>query len=298
MRYRLVNILRYRTCVLLSALLCIYLFLFSVLQIPKSHRHQLKLNREKLKPTVLPQPNGVSAVSVWDTTKNQDRILQQIHFKPTRIDNSRTRVILLDVNAAQWNVKTGKSIFVEQECLVQNCLISDSAHEHKRIDARLFGQNIFISGDTIRQRTQSEVWIFFSLESPFATPNYDAISHIFNWTATYRHDSTIVAPYEKWALHENPPLEIPKKNYAEGKTKQIAVFVSNCKSANKRLQYIQELSEYMTVDIFGRCGEFTCPRRSKECDNKLKREYKFYLSFENANCRHYITEKFFVNALQ
>jgi hypothetical protein len=29
----------------------------------------------------------------------------------------------------------------------------------------------------------------------------------------------------------------------------------------------------------------------------LKTHYKFYLSFENSNCRHYITEKLFVNAL-
>ena len=30
----------------------------------------------------------------------------------------------------------------------------------------------------------------------------------------------------------------------------------------------------------------------------LQKKYKFYLAFENSNCRHYITEKFFYNALQ
>ena len=52
------------------------------------------------------------------------------------------------------------------------------------------------------------------------------------------------------------------------------------------------------VDVFGACGKLTCTRDDEDaCFNMLKKDYKFYLAFENSNCQYYITEKFFRNAL-
>jgi glycoprotein 3-alpha-L-fucosyltransferase len=46
---------------------------------------------------------------------------------------------------------------------------------------------------------------------------------VFNWTATYRRDSDIVAPYERWAYYDdrfkqNSRFEL---NYAANKTKKV-----------------------------------------------------------------------------
>ncbi len=50
------------------------------------------------------------------------------------------------------------------------------------------------------------------------------------------------------------------------------------------------------VDIFGRRNKIL--PKSEDGFQWLSENYKFYLSFENSNCRDYITEKVSRNALQ
>jgi len=122
---------------------------------------------------------------------------------------------------------------------------------------------------------------------------------VFNWTATYRADSTLVTPYERWQYYEeNVKFKQQNINYAANKTKKVAWFVSNCAARNGRLDYAKNLSKFIDVDIYGSCGTKSCPRASTDCYDKLNREYKFYLAFENSNCIDYITEKFYVNGLK
>lgn len=99
----------------------------------------------------------------------------------------------------------------------------------------------------------------------------------------------------------SPPL-----NYAAGKTKKVAMFTSNCQDINGRRRYAWELSKYINVDFFGSCGGVVCPRVTpplpmtfykNPCFDMLKKDYKFFLSFENSNCAGYITEKLHWNAL-
>ena len=62
------------------------------------------------------------------------------------------------------------------------------------------------------------------------------------------------------------------------------------------MQFARRLGHYIDVDIYGGCGNLKCPRTNQHCFSRLKTHYRFYLAFENSNCKDYITEKLFWNA--
>jgi len=84
------------------------------------------------------------------------------------------------------------------------------------------------------------------------------------------------------------------------KTKLVAIMGSNCGGRNGRWSYVKALKSSLRgdLDILGRCldGNRTiCPGHfDRDCP--ALGAYKFYLSFENSNCREYLTEKVFWNA--
>lgn len=69
------------------------------------------------------------------------------------------------------------------------------------------------------ERPRDQLWMMYLLECPLHTQMFKA-KDVFNWTSTYRRDSTIVAPYERWQYY-NPNVQtlIQGKNYAANKTK-------------------------------------------------------------------------------
>lgn len=67
-----------------------------------------------------------------------------------------------------------------------------------------------------------QIWILYYLECPYHTASLrPTSSDVFNWTATYRRDSDIVAPYERWVYHDPQVTEKElDRNYAANKTKK------------------------------------------------------------------------------
>ena len=77
------------------------------------------------------------------------------------------------------------------------------------------------------------------------------MKHYVNWSSSYRHDSHLVTPYG--FVERRPPADKQNSspsaslpiNYAAGKTKKVAWFVSNCNSRNGRHSYVEGLSRFL-----------------------------------------------------
>ena len=119
-----------------------------------------------------------------------------------------------------------------------------------------------------------------SIDAPVRLYEYRRLERLsFNWTMTYRSDSTFPIPYAQ--IQRSMPLPAPvgspqleryikyfgqkaskaapgKGNMAEGKVGLAVQFVSNCHSYSRLEAYVRELRRYVLVDIYGKCGEFKC----------------------------------------
>ena len=149
--------------------------------------------------------------------------------------------------------------------------------------------------------------VLLTQESPLtmAAMGQDVVlDNFFNWTMTYKLDSDIQLLYGRVNTNSNYSQDYnPPKRNGTMKSHQVAWMVSHCGTFSKREDYVAELSKYISIDIYGGCGNLTCARNDEhwisepECYVELATKYKFYLSFENSICKDYVTEKFF-NILQ
>ncbi|XP_055389812.1 alpha-(1,3)-fucosyltransferase C [Condylostylus longicornis] len=222
------------------------------------------------------------------------------------------------------NETVDHNYFIKQKCPKTNCIITSNRDHLNSIidyDAILFhGAEIFpIIQPTPLERSPDQLYVFAIQESPAETKhNLKTDYDFFNLTMSYRLDSDILWPYNgikdiqsniviapnympSWREPDNINNSSNEYNelikLVENKNKIGAWFVSRCNVLANRIKLAYELQKYMTIDIYGKCGNLTCPRGSPICDKLLDENYKFYFSFENSLCIDYVTEKLY-NALK
>ena len=273
--------------------------------IPKMENRPWYMEGGQLRPDhcAISPVSGQCNATIWPEERRGDRLRDQLMFYPPKDSiaehqedaDTPLKKILFWNGASSWGIRPGRGIFIKEQCPVSSCVIATNRRESQAADLIVFKDHFTMPG---MDRRREQIWMIFMLESPLHTQVFKH-KGVFNWTATYRSDSTVVAPYERWQYYnDNVKARSQAINYAANKTKKVAWFVSNCGARNGRLEYARNLSSHIDVDIYGTCGDKRCPRASKDCLKMLDTDYKFYLAFENSNCVDYITEKFFVNGLK
>lgn len=184
---------------------------------------------------------------------------------------------------------------------MSNCQLSYDNVNLSEADAVLFHLHLTKSPSDLPVRTNvKQRWIFLTDESPhntflLKTQNLQDYNGLFNWSMSYRWDSDVPVPYGRTVLLSSEG-EVPIA-HLRSKSKLAAVLGSNCGGHNRRWWYVNQLKAALndSLTIFGRCAggnASACPGHfNRDCP--LLRQYKFYLAFENSNCREYLTEKVF-----
>ncbi|XP_076170595.1 alpha-(1,3)-fucosyltransferase fut-5 [Ptiloglossa arizonensis] len=195
-----------------------------------------------------------------------------------------------------------------KNCSVKRCILTYRSKDLDAADAVVFHLHLTKSTSELPTRHRwDQRWIFLTDESPMHTFLYGnqevwKYNDLFNWSMTYRTDSDVPVPYGRVisrSFVNSQDENFPKSSIQKLKTKLVAVMGSNCAGTNGRWNYINKLKSILgkDLDIYGKClngNRTACPGHfDKDC--LALNTYKFYLAFENSNCKEYITEKVFWN---
>lgn len=224
------------------------------------------------------------------------------------------------------SMESGQDAFVFRKCTFQNCYITNDTGYLKNIkyfDVLLINvvdMHKDLTFSLPNKRAMYQKYVFVSRESYVNYPVSQSYDGYFNWTWTHRLDSDIkynyiavrdehdrlIAPKDE--MHWIDILDMkPTKKYVERKLRKkryaAAWFVSNCEAQNKRLEFGNSLKTQLAkygqiLHIYGNCGDMKCPTDGlwEGCFALIEHDYYFYLSFENAHSKDYVSEKV-LNAL-
>lgn len=236
----------------------------------------------------------------------------------TNHKNSSVKSILIWNAYSRFELQVfgeGQDPFLDNNCPISDCFITQNRswkalHE---FDAVIFNMPPLsrFKFPLDEHRRADQRYIFFSQEPPtYIGEEVYKFNHLFNWTMTYSSRSDIryhygniiplpSAPVKNFPLKKYLQATRNGDNFAKGKTKLVAWFVSHCYTQSRREKYVTILRQYIPVDIYGGCYSLHCPLNQSSflstdpCNDMLDTTYKFYLAFENSFCQDYVTEKFF-----
>ena len=174
-----------------------------------------------------------------------------------------------------------------------NCNFTTDRSRIREADGLLFNHDDIKARDLPEYRDPDQVWIFTAQEAPTNLFfDFGRYRHIFNWTMTYRTDSTVFYPYRafkpsKTDLKINPFITTKKERFA-------FAAISNKFAFSKRYRIVKELKKMNpAIDLYGEDYDLVCENLHGAClSSTNSSKYSFMLALENSHCQDYVTEKF------
>ena len=221
-----------------------------------------------------------------------------IHRNTKHIVSSTTRTILF------WD-EYSSSASGRITCPKCTCRTIGDLSQLAKADAVIFSVFFLPNGTVPRHAHSGQVFVFLDYESQGRTyylrkrhsSPFAFLNNYYNVTMTFKDhpDTDIHVPYGSYTdIHPYITSQLPSMTQVNDKTQYVAWIVSNCNAPSSRMLYYKELSKYISVDIYGKCGQRTC---GDGCETQISRDYRFYLAFENSFCEGYATEKVIIYSI-
>jgi len=195
---------------------------------------------------------------VWprnDMDDHNDRIASQIDVMNVYARQKRNRKLKIILRVGNFNFEhwlAGKEQFVRDGCPIVDCWLTNNRSQARDADALLISEFRHSSRQLYLPKPRHQIWIAQHYESPLHNRiDPESVRGLINWTASYRHDSTVAFRYDKMVPGVQATAAVTSGersvNYAAGRTRLVAWFVSNCYASNERMRYALELARFIQV---------------------------------------------------
>ena len=190
----------------------------------------------------------------------------------------------------------GRQPFLKHGCPVSTCATTRDRKDFETADMVIFHTFQIRANNMPKRINENQIWVYYNLENPFRSWRLTkGMNDKFNLTVTYLNspDTDVRIPIGR--TYKDNAYELPNEETCRRKSKMVAWIVSDCDVHSTRSEYMEELSKYVEVGVFGKCGNLSCPRSPKKaqqkCFHDINQQYLFYVAMENGYCKDYMTEK-------
>ncbi len=213
------------------------------------------------------------------------------HNKTSSMHDSRKKTIhLLSTGNTFQTVSDG---FLSKTCPQSNCELTFGERTFGNADAVVV--DVFGSvSSSIRKRLkklrgEDQILVFFSQTPPrYAHRSIlKEYNGVFNLTVSFLRTSDVRLPINKTTSSKKLPIRVARK------PQRVVWYPNRCVEHNSKLwKYVEALSKYLDVDVYGKCGNVSCSSDSDiaQCISSIEKKYMFYLSFQDGICEDTVKE--------